>query len=211
MKKELKIKVCGMKFPDNMAAVSTLPVDMLGFIFYPPSKRYIGNILPKEGVRLFNTSKEKVGVFVNEKSEVIISFIKKFRLNSIQLHGDESPEYCRQLKSTGIKAVKAFRVNETFDFETTSAYLNTVDLFLFDTKAEQPGGTGEKFDWQVLENYHYSTPFLLSGGIQPEDTGEIKQISHPMLYGVDLNSGFEDEPGLKNIGKLEAFIKILKQ
>lgn len=211
MEKELKIKVCGMKFPTNKEAVASLGVDILGFIFYAPSKRYVGTIEEDEKAKLFDTRKEKAGVFVNEEIETIINCISEFGFNYIQLHGDESPSFCKELKKSGVRIIKAFRVGKTFDFSQLSNYTDSVDYFLFDTKAEQAGGTGKKFDWFLLNNYTLQVPFFLSGGIGPDDVNSIKGFNHPMLFGVDLNSGFEDKPGEKNSEKLNQFIKQLKQ
>lgn len=208
MKKSLIIKVCGMKFTENRAQVEQLPVDLLGYIFYAPSKRFVGE-QPDAG--LFNSDISKVGVFVDENAFEILGLAKNFGFEYIQLHGKENPLTCRILKNQGLKVVKAFSVDDTFEFNKTSGYIGVVDYFLFDTKTKLHGGSGQKFDWEVLEKYTGKTPFLLSGGIGPDDAESIIQLDHPMLAGVDLNSGFEDEPGLKNIDKLNHFINELKK
>ncbi len=207
MNEEMKIKVCGMKFTDNRKDVEKLPVDMLGYIFYPPSKRYVGEN-PEEG--LFNSAKSMVGVFVDENAFEILALAKNLGFEWIQLHGAENPKTCKILKSQGLKIIKAFSVDKDFQFHKTKPFHEVADLFLFDTKTNLPGGSGKKFDWQILEKYEGSTPFLLSGGIRVEDAEEIKTFEHPQLIGVDLNSGFEDEPGLKNIKNLKKFIEDLK-
>ncbi|WP_319592309.1 phosphoribosylanthranilate isomerase [uncultured Draconibacterium sp.] len=207
MTNNLKIKVCGMKFTQNREQVEALAVDLLGYIFYGPSKRFVGDT-PDAG--LFQSDKPKVGVFVNENAFEILGLAKNFGFEYIQLHGKENPKTCGILKSQGLCVLKAFPIDDDFKFATTATYEGNVDYFLFDTKTKQHGGSGKKFNWQILENYTGNTPFFLSGGIGPDDAAEIKELNHPMLAGIDLNSGFEDEPGLKNIEKLKQFIAQLK-
>jgi len=124
----------------------------------------------------------------------------------VQLHGKEDPSVCRILKKNGLKVIKAFNLNKDFRFRILKDYESAVDYFLFDTKTRVHGGSGKKFDWDILEKYKESTPFFLSGGIKPDDASKIKQIDYPWLYGIDLNSGFEDEPGLKNVDLLKKFL-----
>ncbi len=207
MQRKLKIKVCGMKYTANREAVEKLPVDWLGFIFYPQSNRFIGET-PEPG--LFNTEKPKVGVFVDENAFEIMALAKNFGFSMVQLHGKENPQTCQMLKRQGLKIIKAFSVNENFDFETTLPFEKVADFFLFDTKTPLHGGSGQKFDWRLLDKYTGHTPFLLSGGIGPDDAEEILKINHPKLTGIDLNSGFEDAPGTKNIEKLKKFIAEIK-
>jgi phosphoribosylanthranilate isomerase len=206
--RKLKIKVCGMKFSENRKQVEKLGVDFLGYIFYGPSKRFVGDT-PEIG--LFNSDKSKVGVFVDENAFEILGLAKNMGLEYVQLHGKENPKTCGILKNQGLKIIKAFNVNEKFKFSDTKKWEKVADYFLFDTKTALPGGSGQKFDWKIIDKYQGHTPFFLSGGIGPADVKSIKEINHPKLTGVDLNSGFEDEPGLKNIEKLEQFIKELKK
>ena len=208
MRQELKIKVCGMKFTANREAVEKLPVDLLGYIFYPPSKRYVGEN-PQAG--LFNSEKPGVGVFVDENAFEILGLAKNMRFDWIQLHGKENPKTCQILKNQGLKIIKAFSVDEAFQFHKTKPYEGIADYLLFDTKTNLPGGSGKKFNWEIVKKYGGSTPFFLSGGVQPEDAGEIKKTNHPQFAGIDLNSGFEDGPGVKNIEKLKKFIEELKK
>lgn len=208
MNKNIKIKVCGIKFTENREQVEKLNVDLLGYIFYAPSKRFIGDI-PETG--LFNAEKPKVGVFVDENAFEILGLAKNMDITYVQLHGKENPKTCSLLKKQGLKVIKAFPVDEKFKFSTTSAYDGVVDYFLFDTKTKQHGGSGKKFDWKLLDNYKGNTPFFLSGGIDPDDVQRIKELEHQQLAGIDLNSGFEDEPGLKNIEKLEQFINDIRK
>ncbi len=193
-----------MKFTKNREAVEQLPVDLMGFIFYPPSKRYVGES-PEAG--LFNSAKPKVGVFVNENAFEILGLAKNLGFGWIQLHGKENPKTCGLLKSQGLKIIKAFNVDENFDFATIRSYEKVANFFLFDTKTKNYGGSGEKFNWKILERYEGHLPFFLSGGIGPQDADEIKKVEHPKLTGIDLNSGFEDEPGMKNVEKLKKFIE----
>jgi len=203
MIRNLKIKVCGMKFTQNREEVEKLPVDFLGFIFYPKSKRFVGeNTEPG----LFNSAKTKVAVFVDENAFEILGLTKNLGFEFVQLHGKENPKTCQLLKDQGLKVIKAFNLSEKFQFEKLREYETTVDYFLFDTKTELPGGSGKKFNWEILEKYQGTVPFFLSGGIGPGDAEKLKELEHPQLFGIDLNSDFEDEPGVKNVGKLKEFI-----
>lgn len=208
MNRKMRIKVCGIKSTENREQIEQLPVDMLGYIFYAPSRRFVGEH-PEAG--LFDSGKPKVGVFVDENAFEILALAKNFGFEYVQLHGKENPKTCGMLKKQGLKIIKAFSVNETFDFAKTTPFEKSATFFLFDTKTKLHGGSGQKFDWQLLNKYTGHTPFFLSGGIAPEDVAEIKKIDHPKLTGVDLNSGFEDEPGLKNVEKLNAFIEALNK
>lgn len=192
-----------MKYTANMQLVEKLPVDFLGYIFYPKSKRFAGE--PAEP-QLFNTSKKKVAVFVNESAFEIIGLAKNLGFEYIQLHGNENPKTCNIIRNQGLKVIKAFNLSESFDFSVLGQYNGYTDYFLFDTKSELPGGSGKKFNWEILDKYTGSIPFFLSGGIGEEDAPRIAALDHPMLTGVDLNSGFEDSPGVKNIGRLKNFI-----
>jgi phosphoribosylanthranilate isomerase len=203
MTRKLKIKVCGMKFTQNRQEVEKLNVDFMGYIFYAPSKRFVGDT-PETG--LFNSEKPKVGVFVDENAFEILALAKNLGFEWVQLHGKENPKTCQLLKRQGLKIIKAFSVDENFDFETTLPYEKVANFFLFDTKTKNHGGSGEKFNWAILEKYDGHIPFFLSGGIGPDDAESILKINHPKLTGVDINSGFEDEPGIKNIEKLKIFI-----
>ncbi|MFV0531107.1 MAG: phosphoribosylanthranilate isomerase [Flavobacteriales bacterium] len=202
----LKIKVCGLKEATNIINVSSLSPDFLGFIHYPKSERFVGNLfalpeLPKH--------QKKVAVLVNEPLE---SSIKIFQqgYDFLQLHGNESPEYCQKLKTQNISIIKAFGIGENYDFSVLNSYQPYTDFFLFDTKSPQYGGTGKKFNWNLLENYTFEKPFLLSGGITKNEVEAILNLDHPQLAGIDLNSGFEISPGIKNIKDLAFFIHKIK-
>lgn len=204
----MKIKVCGMKYPDNIEHLSLIPIDYMGFIFYPKSLRYIDKILPET---ILSQTKDilKVGVFVNEKIESLFNRIEKYKLDVIQLHGSEHPKYCSDLIKSfhNIKIIKAFNVSSPNDLHSTKEYNSVCDFFLFDTKSTQYGGSGKKFDWSLMDFYTGELPFFLSGGISIEDVDKIKEIKHPKLYGLDLNSKFELEPGRKNIELIKKFIE----
>ena len=208
MTRKLRIKVCGLKNSANKQEVENLDVDFLGHIFYPPSKRYVGE---NPDNRLFDSEKSSVGVFVDENAFEILRLAKKFGFEWIQLHGKENPKTCGILKKQGLKIIKAFSVDKDFDFSITQPYAKVANFFLFDTKTKLHGGSGKKFNWDILQKYEGHTPFFLSGGIEPRDVQSIKEVNHPKLTGVDLNSGFEDEPGLKNIEKLKEFINEIRK
>jgi len=207
----MKIKVCGMKNPDNIEELSRLPIDLMGLIFYPKSPRYIGNLEP-EALKVLPENIGRVGVFVNEETDKVKETISKYNLDYIQLHGNESAEYVGNLKQLhpDIKIIKAFSISETSDFDMTQEYENIADYFLFDTKTPQYGGSGQKFDWSILDDYRGDTPFFLSGGISHEDVVLIRKLENNRIIGLDLNSKFEIEPGLKNIELLDRFIKGIK-
>jgi len=196
-----------MKYTANREAVEKLPVDWLGFIFYPQSKRFVGADPERF---LFDSEKPKVAVFVDENAFEIMALAKNFDFQLVQLHGKENPQTCRMLKSQGLKIIKVFSVDKNFDFAQTQPFEGVASYFLFDTKTAQHGGSGKKFDWKLLDKYEGHTPFLLSGGIGPGDAGDILKINHPKFTGIDLNSGFEDAPGMKNIEKLKFFITEIK-
>ncbi|WP_029905237.1 phosphoribosylanthranilate isomerase [Prevotella sp. 10(H)] len=203
----MKIKVCGMKNPDNIKELAKLPIDFMGMIFYEKSPRF-ANELTFDDVNILPPYIEKVGVFVNAGKDYIMEKVNKYNLDLVQLHGSESVELCKELNET-IPVIKAFNVADASDFEQTKSYEEVCSYFLFDTKTPQHGGSGQKFDWQILDSYTGNRYFFLSGGISSEDIDDIKKIQHPKFYGIDLNSRFETEPGLKDIKRLQQFIKTL--
>ena len=195
-----------MRNGKNIRAVEPLGVDWMGFIFYPPSKRFVGatpEYLPMKTKR--------VGVFVNESTEIILDKVTLFSLDIVQLHGDESPELCQELTDKGIKVIKAFGIGTTFPSDKIEPYEGSCDYFLFDTQTSAYGGSGRKFNWDILQTYQGSSPFLLSGGISEDDVQTIQEFSHPMCIGIDINSKFELSPANKNIQSIQQFIKSLKQ
>lgn len=204
----MKIKICGMKIPENIRAIAALQPDLMGFIFYPKSPRYAE---PLDSVTLNAIPKtiQKIGVFVNEDIENILTSVYKYKLDGVQLHGAENVDVCKKIKDTGLLVLKAFPVAEAYNFKVTKTYEGACDYFLFDTKTDAYGGSGVKFDWQMLDEYKGETPFLLSGGIAPDDAEAILKIEHPKFAGIDLNSKFEIEPGLKYVEILRVFLKEL--
>ncbi|MDG1038132.1 MAG: phosphoribosylanthranilate isomerase [Polaribacter sp.] len=225
----MKLKVCGMKYLENIEQVVGLQPDYLGFIFYEKSKRNFEGIIPE-----FSKSIKKTGVFVNEYVEIVISLVEEYRLDAIQLHGDESLEYVADLKNqlrerralfidenkqikkkknkhyiseNEVELIKVFGIKDEFNFDVLTPYLEVVDFFLFDTKGKERGGNGTKFDWSILEKYPFKKPFFLSGGIGLEDVEDIQKIVKLDLpiYALDINSKFESKPGLKNINEVKKF------
>lgn len=198
-----------MKYLDNIIALGQIPVDLVGFIFYPPSPRFMLQTLEPEMVHNIPEQIKRVGVFVNEEEEIMEKYIKSYRLDYVQLHGAESIAVCEHI-ARNTPVIKAFSLDDHFEFYQTSPYQNSCDYFLFDTKSAKHGGSGKKFNWSLLEKYSGNTPFFLSGGISPGDVESIHSIQHPKLAGIDLNSGFETSPGIKNIEKLKTFITEFK-
>lgn len=198
---EMIIKVCGMRCSDNICKVEQLGVDLMGFIFYPKSPRFV-----KETPSYLPVKAKRVGVFVNEEIEVIKSKIEEFKLDFVQLHGGETPDFCSQIRDFGVKVIKAFSVSVATDFSACTLYDKVCDLFIFDTKCVGYGGSGESFDWNILSEYQAETPFLLSGGLGIENIDEVVRFSHPRLVGYDLNSRFEIEPALKDIKLIKKFL-----
>jgi phosphoribosylanthranilate isomerase len=197
-----------MKDPENIRELITLNPDYIGFILYPGSKRYLGDHYQLNMDIPANI--KRVGVFVNELIDRVLFWINRLGLNYVQLHGDEAPEYCRELYSMKISVIKAFGIGQDFDFSILKAYEPYCGHFLFDTKTLQRGGSGESFDWDLLKAYNYSTPLILSGGIGPEDATAIRDISGLPLHAVDVNSRFELSPGIKNMELLEKFFNELR-
>ena len=202
----LKIKVCGMRDPSNIRELVKLNADYIGFIFYPRSKRYIGTHIPSEILSIIPATIQKIGVFVDEPIDSLIKIVRDNKLDIVQLHGDEFPDYCEKLNTLNIPLIKAFSISPDFDFEAVRLYDDVCQYFLFDTASLLRGGTGLKFDWQKLSEYNGNKPFFLSGGIRPEDAESINGIKHTALFSVDVNSGFEIEPGIKDITKLRSFM-----
>ena len=200
------VKVCGMREPENIEKVAQLGVNMMGFIFYPKSPRFASQSVARTAADKYVC---RVGVFVNESAGLISDKILQFDLNAVQLHGNESRELCELLhKQNGLlKVIKAISVSAAGDIQKYKEYVGAVDYFLFDTKCKTVGGSGQQFDWQVLENYDGDVPFILSGGIGPEDVERVRNFHHPKCIGIDLNSKFELKPGLKDVEKLNIFLE----
>lgn len=168
------------------------------------------NTLKPEELALIPKDIRKVGVFVNETTGYITSLAREYGLDTVQLHGKESPEDCLALKNEGFTVIKVFGIGEAMKWDITDAYTAVCDLFLFDTASSSHGGTGRRFDWSVLEGYSGDTPFLLSGGIGPENVEELQLFSHATFAGVDVNSRFETAPGIKDAGLLGQFVSRLR-
>lgn len=198
-------KVCGMRAPDNIRALLALQPDFLGFIFYPRSARYVGEELDAALLQQFPQTTQKVGVFVNASPEAMLAAVDQYGFQAVQLHGQEPPQLCRQLRQQGLLVFKAFSVDDDFDFDQLASYEGSCDYYLFDTKGQQYGGNGTTFNWQVLQRYRFPTPFFLSGGIDLEHAEQIKTLSLPALKGVDINSRFETAPACKDAAKVAAF------
>ncbi|WP_323789431.1 phosphoribosylanthranilate isomerase [Psychroserpens sp.] len=204
----MKLKVCGMKNKDNILNVAKLNPDFMGFIFYKNSSRYFNGTIPELPENI-----KKIGVFVDATFDYIKGIVHKHNLQGVQLHGNESPELCKQLQDLNCTVIKVFSIKDTFDFNTLDPYEDVCDFYLFDTKGKQPGGNGFTFDWSVLKNYASIKPFLLSGGIGPSELDNLLSfLKRPEAYfchALDLNSKFETNLGIKNTEKLKAFKKEL--
>lgn len=214
----MKLKVCGMKYKDNITEVAQLQPDYLGFIFYEKSSRFFDGKIPE-----LQKSIKKTGVFVDASLEFIIEKIKTHNLQAVQLHGEESPEFCDTLRHAELvsaihheklEIIKVFSIKDNFDFSVLETYETVCDYFLFDTKGKLPGGNGYTFNWNVLKNYPSTKPFFLSGGIGLNEVDQIllflqKQESK-YCHAIDVNSKFEIEAGLKNIEKLKAFKNVIQ-
>ncbi len=200
----MKLKVCGMKFVENIEQVSGLYPDYMGFIFYEKSKRNFEGVIPK-----LPKSIKKTGVFVNEYPEILVSLVEEYQLEAIQLHGDESIAYIEQIKTylPSVEIIKVFGIKDEFNFELLKPFLQVVDYFLFDTKGKERGGNGYQFDWSILDAYPYEKPFFLSGGIGLKEVVDLKKVvdSDLPIHAIDINSKFEITPGLKNINDIKIF------
>ena len=212
-----------MRDADNIRDISALGVDMIGLIFYPPSPRYVqqfssgAGIIPDYAPDMGKTPL-RVGVFVDDVPQNIVTRVYNYKLDYIQLHGNEPRETLENLRAIidpdinpNIKIIKAISVSSAEDIKKYKEYVGAADLFLFDTKCKTVGGSGEQFDWQVLQAYDGDVPFLLSGGIGPDDAERIKNFHHPKCIGIDLNSKFEIEPALKDVEKLKQFLVKVKK
>lgn len=216
----LKIKVCGMREAENIEAVAQLPLDMMGFIFYPGSSRAVKN--PEQLARhlkkaLWPKRIARVGVFVNAEVEEVLNITHDFELDYIQLHGGERPAFCAELqdiwKMTSLRRariIKAFSVGAEIDFKICAPFESFCDYFLFDTQTSGYGGSGTSFEWELLEGYSGQTPFFLSGGIGPDAVAALTRFSHPLWAGIDLNSRFEIAPGVKDASILADFIQKIR-
>ncbi|MBW8684120.1 phosphoribosylanthranilate isomerase [Chitinophaga rhizophila] len=202
----MKIKVCGITRKEDLQRLIEYQVDYAGFIFYEKSPRFAASKIDARTVREI-TGIKKVGVFVNASQEQVLRTILDFGLDMVQLHGDETPAFCAAIREK-VTVIKAFRVGEDVNWDALlAAYMPVTDYFLFDTEAGKAyGGTGKRFNWELLQTYPYTHPFYLSGGIGLEETPELLQLQLPALFAVDVNSRFEEQPGIKNMEKVRLFI-----
>lgn len=213
----MKIKVCGMRDPQNILSLAELKPDYMGLIFYPLSKRYVADP-DKNILASLPASISLTGVFVDEEEGLVVQKAIHYGLSAIQLHGAESPEYCeilrRKLKESlpdkHIELIKAFGIYPGFDFSTLEPYNDVVDYFLFDTKTSEHGGSGIAFDWTILDQYDGEKQFFLSGGLSPDNIDDLFNLATKKIYALDLNSRFETEPGLKNIESLKSAFQLIR-
>ena len=204
------VKVCGMRDAENIRMADQLnTIDWMGFIFYPASKRYVGELSPSS----LPQHSQRVGVFVNEQIQKVKDQQSKYQLDLIQLHGDESPDYCNQLRvkvGSQVKLIKVIPISTVLDLNHCKAYEDVVDYFLFETRCASYGGSGTSFDWSLLQDYNGQLPFLITGGIGPSDVSKVQSFSHPRFAGIDINSCFEISPALKDIKAISNFINKIK-
>lgn len=206
----IALKVCGMRDAKNIKALIRLKPQYIGFIFHHKSKRFVGEDFDEQLMAAIPKTIKKTGVFVNADVSYIKEKISRYQLDVVQLHGDESPEYCQQIGESDVKIIKVFSVDSAFDFEAVLPFGECSDFYLFDTKGEERGGNGISFDWKLLDQYNQEKPFFLSGGIGPESIDDITAFNHPKCKGIDINSRFETSPGLKDINTVWAFKRTLE-
>lgn len=206
----IQLKVCGMKYPDNIEAVLALEPDYMGLIFWEPSTRFAALPLPK--LEWKNT--QKVGVFVDASRDEILRKIEEYELDVVQLHGQESPDFAFEVKNMDVKVIKSFNIYNKFNFKTLENFKTQCDYFLFDSKSTLPGGSGTTFNWEVLKNYDMDMPYFLSGGLDLDKIESLQEfLQSPagrFCFAVDVNSRFELAPGLKDIPKIKLFHEKLK-
>ncbi|WP_295118425.1 phosphoribosylanthranilate isomerase [uncultured Chitinophaga sp.] len=206
----MKVKVCGITKAEQLKLLIEGGADYAGFIFYERSPRFVGNKLDARTVRETGKGIKKVGVFVNAPLSQVLQIIKDYGLDVAQLHGDETPDYCATVRESAV-VIKAFRIGDGVGlFDTVARYEYVCDYFLFDTAGAEYGGTGKLFDWALLSQYPFKTPFFLSGGIGPSHAEAVMELGLPALYAVDVNSKFETAPGVKNMDQVHAFINNIK-
>jgi phosphoribosylanthranilate isomerase len=207
----MKIKICGLKYWDNLLEITQEKPDYIGLIFYAKSPRFVSFDNTSIDWKQIPSEIKKIGVFVNESLENVHQIHKNYQLDYVQLHGDESPEYCKNISIHGIKIIKAFGVDSNFDFKKLNSYTQNCEYFLFDTAHANYGGTGQRFDWSILNNYDLEIPFFLSGGIGMDSILSALNFKHSQLIGIDLNSKLELEPGIKNKTTVKKILQQIKQ
>jgi phosphoribosylanthranilate isomerase len=206
----MKLKVCGMTSFDQLQQLQEMGVDFAGLIFYENSKRFVGNKLSDQKSEIRNLKIKKIGVFVNAEIDTLKKEVNEYGLTYVQLHGDESAEFCREVKDF-VDVIKVIRISEQTDLEKElTVFEEACDYLLFDTDSKQYGGTGKQFNWNRLIQSDVKKPFFLSGGIGLEDVDKVKSFHHGMLYAIDVNSRFETSPGIKNLEQVEVFLEGIK-
>lgn len=198
-----------MRNPQNITDIAALNPDYLGFIFYEKSKRYVGEDFDEAATYHLPKGIKKIGVFVNASMEYVLSKVKRYGLDLVQLHGEESPEFCRDLQRNNIPVIKVFAVGQTFDFSVLEPYKPHCNYFLFDTKGKEKGGNGMVFNWEVLKDYDNEKPFFLSGGLSLENVGKVKELQSLNIVAIDVNSGFEVAPALKDVEKVKQLMQVI--
>jgi phosphoribosylanthranilate isomerase len=206
----IKLKVCGMRDAKNIIEIVTLRPDYMGFIFYPRSKRYIGEQFDENLTAFVPDYIRKVGVFVNENKDKVLELRQRYNLDFVQLHGSETVDYCEFLVKNNVGVIKSFAISQQTDLRVITGYEDCCDFLLFDAKVKEYGGSGKKFEWSILQEYKGNKPFFLSGGIDENDVETISKMDHSKLYGIDINSRFEISPGLKDLHKIHKFISKLQ-
>ncbi|HEU4632722.1 MAG TPA: phosphoribosylanthranilate isomerase [Flavisolibacter sp.] len=205
----MKIKVCGITTLEQMQQLQHMDVDYAGMIFYEGSRRFVADRLEGQKAEVSKSAIKKVGVFVNADYNTIVKAVEGYGLSAVQLHGDETDEFCLELMDK-VKVIKVFRIGGEGDIDAlTEPFLNVCHYFLFDTATKAYGGSGKQFNWAVLEKAKINKRFFLSGGIGLDDTGALKAFQHPYLYAIDVNSRFETEPGVKDMAKVQQFVNAL--
>jgi len=207
----MQVKICGMREAANLRDISGLSPDFVGFIFYAKSVRFVAEVLDAEALRALPPTMRKVGVFVDADLPEVLATAARYGLDYVQLHGHETPAYCQAAHAQGLRVIKAFSIGDSFDFSALAAYAPFCELFLFDTKGAQPGGNGTAFDWSLLADYQGTTPFLLSGGLGPDNAHELRQFQHPRLAGYDFNSQLETSPAFKDVAATHQLLASLRE
>lgn len=204
----LKLKICGMREPSNILEVARLQPEYMGFIFYEKSPRCV--LADFKIPTKFPGKVKRVGVFVDKESEEVVNLVHQHQLDFVQLHGHESVGFCEKVKDKNIGVIKVFSVEDKFDFSQTKNYSKVVDYFLFDTRGKYQGGNGRAFDWNLLQRYDQEIPFFLSGGLSADNIANVSTLKNLNLHAIDVNSGVESAPGVKDVAKVEELIRNLK-
>ncbi|MFW5916172.1 MAG: phosphoribosylanthranilate isomerase [Bacteroidota bacterium] len=207
----MKLKVCGLTNEENILDIlRDIQPDYMGFIFYEGSSRFTENKLYPEFVKELPESIHKTGVFVDASEDYILDRAGKYGLSTLQMHGNETPHFCRHFTDKGYEVIKVFNIYESFDISAMNAYRNSCHFFLFDRAGKYKGGNGLKFNWDILQQYTLHKPYFLSGGVAPGDGAYIHNIKDQRLFAVDINSRFETRKGIKNAEHVKQFYKTLK-